>query len=228
MGFIEKFRNLKPNRKSLVIISFLYVLCFALASIPWIMLAFRELQWDDTAMTLRSIGVIAVGVAILVPMCLYSLIRKRCDAYYENHLPPEEIERRQRMAEEFEKKREYWAKRCADYNVKEAESRKKEMESKSDSERIYELEKKIQLLTENESKQTLLLKRLVDLPYGFAFVVLVVMAIVSCNNLNDIKELKDQIESIGKSQKNMEYDIDAIRRTVNDIDYDLESMKRNP
>ena len=223
---MEKFHTLDPNRKSTIIIVSLYAFCIIVGAIPWIILAFRDSQWDETAMIIKSIGVIAFFASIIIPSCLINFIRKRCRKYYEEHLPPEEIERRKQEAERQKRIRQECSQK---YEDEMTELRKTEIESKTDSERIYELEKQIKNLTHNSDITKQLLERLSGIPFGYALIFLVITAIISCNGISNISKKSDaiseKIETIESNQKRLEYDIDKMRNKLKDIEHEIKALK---
>ncbi|MBR4679898.1 MAG: hypothetical protein IKP03_02150 [Fibrobacter sp.] len=223
---MEKFHTLDPNRKSTIIIVSLYAFCIIVGAIPWIILAFRDSQWDETAMNIKLIGVIAFFASIIIPSCLINFIRKRCRKYYEEHLPPEEIERRKQEAERQKRIHQECSQKHEDEIT---ELRKTEMESKTDSERIYELEKQIKNLTHNSDITKQLLERLSGIPFGYALIFLVITAIISCNGISNISKKNDtiseKIETIESNQKRLEYDIDKMKNKLKDIEYEIKALK---
>ncbi|OWV13455.1 hypothetical protein [Fibrobacter sp. UWB5] len=223
---MEKFHTLDPNRKSTIIIVSLYAFCIIVGAIPWIILAFRDSQWDETAMNIKSIGVIAFFASVIIPSCLINFIRKRCRKYYEEHLPPEEIERRKQEAERQKRIHQECSQKHEDEMT---ELRKTEIETKTDSERIYELEKQIKNLTHNSDITKQLLERLSGIPFGYALIFLVITAIISCNGISNISKKSDaiseKIETIESNQKRLEYDIDKMRNKLKDIEYEIKALK---
>ena len=226
MKNIEKIHKLDPNRKSTIIIVSLYAFCIIAGAIPWIMLAFRDSQWDETAMNIKTIGVIAFFASIIIPSCFINFIRKRCWKYYEEHLPPEEIERRQQEAEKQKKAYQEWSQK---HEAEMAELRKTEIESKTDSERIYELEKQVKNLAHNSDITKQMLKRLSGIPFGYALIFLVITAIISCNGISNISKKSDtiseKIETIESNQKRLEYDIDKMKNKLKNIEYEIKALK---
>ena len=228
MKNMEKFHKLDPNRKSTIIIVSMYAFCIIAGAIPWIMLAFRDSQWDETAMNIKAIGIIAFFTSIIIPSCLINFIRKRCWKYYEEHLPSEEIERRKQEAEKQKRAHQEWSQKHEDEM---AELRKTEIESKTDSERIYELEKQVKNLAHNSNITKQMLERLSGIPFGYALIFLVITAIISCNGISNISKksntVSENIEIIESNQKRLEHDIDQMKDKLKDLEYEIKALKSN-
>lgn len=168
------------------------------AAILFIIYGCREHHYDEVAQNLALAGFASIVIGLIVSFATQGLVERKVKAYYEAHLPPEEIERR---AIEAKKMEEYLAK-CkeedAKREIRRAELRKEAIASKTDAERLYDLEEKVDKLL-REYNRFSINQNSADQSSGGATLAVIIAAIILGYMISSsVKDIKDEINTEAK------------------------------
>ncbi|MBR3850721.1 MAG: hypothetical protein IKJ76_01550 [Fibrobacter sp.] len=189
---------MKPKTKA-TLISWCIFLGFVLvAAILFIIYGCRERHYDEIAQNLAVAGCVSIFIGVIVSFATQGFVEQKVKAYYEAHLPPEEIERR---AVEAKKMEEFLAKRKeedAKREKRQAELRKEAIASKTDAERLYDLEEKVDKLL-RENNRFSVNQNSADQSSGGATLAVVIAAIILGYMISSsVKDIKDEINTEAK------------------------------